>query len=132
MYILKCYSNIPYKGMVIFIVACNINETDLRTVLSKFHQFVHITTRGIIPCFISLQTFRASTKLSLVPIWSIRLCFPAFAAQLLPVDKKGQVSVKTVEVLTDEATAAFQDHFKCTDWHMFRDAASQENYINLE
>ena len=33
---------------------------------------------------------------------------------------------------TDEATAALQDCFECTDWHMFRDATTQEKHINLE
>ena len=30
---------------------------------------------------------------------------------------------------TDEATAALHDCFECTDWQMFRDAASQDNNI---
>ena len=34
-------------------------------------------------------------------------------------------------VIADEATAALQDCFECTDWQMFRNAASQDN-INLE
>ncbi len=32
----------------------------------------------------------------------------------------------------DEATAALQDCFECTDWQMFKDAATQENHIDLE
>ncbi len=33
---------------------------------------------------------------------------------------------------TDEATAALQDCFECTDWQMFKDAATQGNHIDLE
>lgn len=34
------------KCMVFFIVGGDFNQTDIRTVLPKFHQQVHITTRG--------------------------------------------------------------------------------------
>ncbi len=41
--------------------------------------------------------------------------------------KRVKPSEKTVKVWTDEATAALQDCFECTDWH-----ATKDNHINLE
>ena len=117
----------------IFIVAGDFNQTDLRTVLPKFHQHVHIPTRGsntldhvytnipgsykALPC----SHFDLSDHISL-------LLLPTYS-QLI---KRVKPSVKTVKVWTDEGIAALQDCFECTDWHMFRDATTQENLISLE
>ncbi len=46
--------------------------------------------------------------------------------------KRVKPTVQTVKVWTDESTAALQDCFESTDWQMFRDAATQDNSINLE
>ncbi len=43
--------------------------------------------------------------------------------------KRVKPSEKTVEVWTDGAAAALQDCFECTDWHMFRGAATQTKTV---
>ncbi len=97
----------------IFIVAGDFNQRDLRSLLPKFHQHVHKQYPG--PQY-HLEHLWQLQSPPPYPFWSIRSYFPACP----------------VKVWTDEATAALQGCFKCRDWHMFRDAATQENHINLE
>ena len=78
-----------------------------------------------------MQIFLAATKESQV------LTLAAHIYQLLlptsiKLMKRVQPSVKAVNVWTGEATSALPDCFECTNWKMFRDAATQDNDISLE
>ena len=56
------------------------------------------------------------------------LLLPTYSQLIKTVTLSG----KAIKVWTDEASAALQDVFKCTDGQTFRDAATQDNDLNLE
>ena len=62
----------------IFIVAGDFNQTDLRTVLPKFHQHVHIPTRGSNTLDRVYTNIPGSYK-ALVPILVYPTIFPHFS-----------------------------------------------------
>ncbi len=123
-------SHMTKQPNCIFIVAGDFNQTDLRTVLLKFLQHVHTATRGNNTLDHVTWTSLAARKLSPALILVNQTTFPCFPCLLTPSWLKGSNHQKKVQ--TGEATAALQDCFECTNWHMFRDAATQENHINIE
>lgn len=68
----------------------------------------------------------------LILIWVCTLFLPAIAFYSLPLIEKVKPSVKTVKVWTHEAAVALQDCFQCTDWHIYKEAATQQSFINIE
>ncbi len=93
----------------IFIVAGDFNQADLRSVLPKFQQHVHTPNRGnntLNHVYMNISgSYKAAVSLLLLPAYT----------QLI---KRVTPSEKTVRVWIGEATAALQDCFECTDWHM--------------
>ncbi len=116
-----------------FLLAGDFNQTDLRSVLPQFHQHVHTPTRGnnTLDCVYtnSPDSYKALPHPHFGQSDHISLLLLPTYTQLI---KSVKPSETTIKVWTDEATAALQDCFKCTDWQMFRDDATQENHNNFE
>ncbi len=72
-----------------------------------------------------MQTFLAATPS--FSFGTVTLFLPAIATYSFPLIEKVKPSVKTVKVWTDEAAVALQDFFQCTDWHMYKEAATQQS-----
>ncbi|KAK3545720.1 hypothetical protein QTP70_011351 [Hemibagrus guttatus] len=111
----------------LFIFAGDFNHANL----PKFHQ--HVAMRGTntldlvytnIPsayCAESRPHFGYSDHISVMLI-------PAYR----PLVRRSKTVLKQIKTWPAGATSALQDCFECTDWNMFREAATNGDSINLE
>ncbi|KAI5098276.1 gastrula zinc finger protein XlCGF28.1-like [Silurus meridionalis] len=106
---------------------------DARTVLPKLHQHVDFATRGantLDLVYTNLPgTYRAEPRphLGYSDHCSVML-IPAYR----PLIRRSKPVLKQVKTWPEGATSALQDCFECTDWDMFREAATYGDSINLE
>ncbi len=94
------------------VLAGDFNQTDLRSVLTQFCQYVHTSTRG--------NNTLEHVYMNICGTYN-QTTFPCFSC--LPTSswlERSNHQKKTVKIWTDEATAALQDCFECTDWHKFQ------------
>lgn len=117
----------------LFIVAGDFNHANLKTVLPKFHQFVDSAMRGA-NTFDLVYTnipgaFRAEPRPHLG-------CSDHISVMLIsayrPLFRRTKPLQKQVKIWPVVAISALQDCFECTDWHMFREAATYGDSTNLE
>ncbi|KAK3539497.1 hypothetical protein QTP70_009038 [Hemibagrus guttatus] len=114
----------------LFIIAGDFNHGNLKTVLPKFHQHVDIATRGAKTLDLVYTNIPGTYRLEPHPHLSysdnISMLIPAYR----PLVRCSKLVLKHVKTWPAGATSALQDCFECTDWNMFRKAAT--NSINLE
>ncbi|KAI4879616.1 hypothetical protein NFI96_003853, partial [Prochilodus magdalenae] len=112
------------------IIAGDFNQTDLRTVLSKFHQ--HVSARGgntLDHVYTNIQEAFSTTPLP--PFGKsdhISLLMKPTYRQLL---KRVRATVRTVRVWPEGAESVLQDCFQCTDWEVFRSAATTDSLVDI-
>ncbi|KAI5101429.1 gastrula zinc finger protein XlCGF28.1-like [Silurus meridionalis] len=117
----------------LFIIAGDFNHANLKTVLPKLHQHVDFATRGANTLDLVYTNipgaYRAEPRphLGYSDHCSVML-IPAYR----PLIRRSKPVLKQVKTWPEGATSALQDCFECTDWDMFREAATYGDSINLE
>nr|XP_043882686.1 uncharacterized protein LOC122769872 [Solea senegalensis] len=118
----------------VFIAAGDFNQANVNTVLPKFHQHVDFATRGENTLDLEVYTniekaFRATPRpfLGSSDHLSVML-LPAYQ----PLVTREKPAVKKVRVWPEGAMSALQDCFECTDWDMFREAATDSQHTDVE
>ncbi|KAK3507001.1 hypothetical protein QTP70_034973 [Hemibagrus guttatus] len=117
----------------LFIIGGDFNHANLKSVLCKFHQHVDFATRGVnaldlvytnIP---SMYCAEPWPHLSYSYHISVML-IPAYR----PLVRRSKPVLKLVKTWPEGAISALQDCFECTDWNMFREAATNGDTTDLE
>lgn len=116
-----------------FIVLGDLNHTNLKTVLQRFHQHILFATRGentLDKAYTTLKgTYKASPLRHLGSSDHISvMLIPAYRPQvklLRPVKKQ-------VRVWSEESISALQDCMEITDWNIFREAATFNDHTDLQ
>ncbi|KAK3510333.1 hypothetical protein QTP70_002152 [Hemibagrus guttatus] len=117
----------------LFIIAGDFNHANLKSVLPKFHQYVDFATRGVNALDLVYTnipgTYRAEPRphLGYSDHISVML-IPAYR----PLVRHAKPVLKPVKIWPEGAISALQDCFDCTDWDMFREAATKGNTTDLE
>ncbi len=116
-----------------FIIAGDFNHANLKTVLPKFYQHVNFATRGNNTLDFVYTTENNAYKA--VPRPHLRysdhisvMLIPAYR----PLLKLIKPVKKLITILPDDATSTLQDCFQCTDWNMFKEAATYNNHTDLQ
>ncbi|KAL0202652.1 hypothetical protein M9458_000670, partial [Cirrhinus mrigala] len=122
-------TNNPYG---FFIIAGDYNHANLKSVLPKFYQHVNFATRGNNTLDLVYTTVKNAYKAEPRPHLGYSdhisvMLIPAYRP-LLKFTKPVQ---KEVTVWPDDATSTLQNCFQCTDWNMFREAATYNNHTDL-
>ncbi len=116
-----------------FIIAGDFNHANLKTVLPKFYQHVNFATRGNNTLDFVYTTEKYAYKSVPRPHLghsdhiSVML-IPAYR----PLLKLAKPVQKLITIWPDDATSTLQDCFQCTDWNMFKDAATYNNHKDLQ
>ncbi|KAK2891548.1 hypothetical protein Q8A73_017213 [Channa argus] len=117
----------------LFFIAGDFNHANLRTVLSKLHQYVDFATRGgntLDLVYTNIPgAYRAEPRPHLGYSDHISVMLIPAYRQLI---RRSKPVLKQVKTWPAGATSALQDCFECTDWDMFREAATNGDSINLE
>ena len=114
------------------IIAGDFNQTDLRTVCPRLHQHVSCSTRGentLDHVYSNVQSGYQSIPLP--PFGKsdhISLFLKPTYQQLL---KRVKSSVRTVRIWPEGAESALQDCFECTDWDVFKAAATRDSLVDV-
>ena len=119
------------EGLII--VAGDFNRANLKTALPKFHQHVDFATRGANMLDLVYTTIpgvywaEPRPHLGYSDHISVKL-IPAYRL-LVRCSRPANRQVKT---WPEGAISALQDCFECTDWQMFREAATTNSSTDLE
>ena len=114
------------------IIAGDFNQTDLRTVCPRLHQHVSCSTRGentLGHVYSNVQSGYQSIPLP--PFGKsdhISLFLKPTYQQLL---KRVKSSMRTVRIWPEGAESALQDCFECTDWDVFKAAATRDSLVDV-
>ncbi|KAK3544427.1 hypothetical protein QTP86_011168 [Hemibagrus guttatus] len=117
----------------LFIIAGDFNHVNLKSVLPKFHQQVDFATRGVNKLDLVYTNipgaYRAEPRphLGYSDHISVML-IPAYR----PLIRRSKPVLKQVKTWPAGSISTLQDFFECTDWNMFREAATNGDSINLE
>lgn len=117
----------------IFIVAGDFNQANMKTVLPHFHQHVEFATRGqniLDKAYTNIKgAFRTAPhpQLGSSDHLSVML-IPAYKPLLI----RGKPTVRKVRIWSEGAMEALQDCFECTDWDMFKTAATYNGYTSID
>ncbi len=115
-----------------FIIAGDFNHANLKTVLPKFYQHVNFATRGsnTLDCVYTTgkNAYKAEPRphLGYSDHISVML-IPAYR----PLLKLAKPVQKLITIWPNDATSTLQDCFQCTDWNMFKEAATYNNHTDL-
>ncbi len=116
-----------------FIIAGDFNHANLKTVLPKFYQHVNFATRGNNTLDFVYTTVKNAYKA--VPRPHLRysdhisvMLIPAYR----PLLKLAKPVQKLITIWPENATSTLQDCFQCTDWNMFKEAATYNNHTDLQ
>lgn len=117
----------------LFIVAGDFNHANLKSVLPKFHQHVDFATRGKNTLDLVYTNIRGAYRAEPRPHLGYSdhisvMLIPAYR----PLVRRSKPVLKQVKTWPAGAISALQDCFECTDWHMFREAATDGDSTNLE
>ena len=116
----------------VFIIAGDFNHAKLKTVMPTFHKLIDFPTRGNnildqVYCNIA-KGYKASPSPHLGRSDHISLHLtPAYT----PLIVRSKPAVRTVTVWPDGAMDRLQDCFEYTDWDIFKQAANDNNHIDL-
>ncbi|KAK3537580.1 hypothetical protein QTP70_015115, partial [Hemibagrus guttatus] len=117
----------------LFIIAGDFNQANLKSVLPKFHQYVDFATRGVNALdlvYINIPgAYPAEPRPHLGYSDHISgMLIPAYR----PLIRRSKPVLKQLKTCPAGATSALQDCFECTDWDMFREAATNGETTDLE
>ncbi len=115
-----------------FIIAGDFNHANLKTVLPKFYQHVNFATRGNNTLDFVYTTGKNAYKAEPRPHLGYSdhisvMLIPAYR----PLLKLAKPVQKLITIWPDDATSTLQDCFQCTDWNMFKEAATYNNHTDL-
>lgn len=114
------------------IIAGDFNQAKLKTVLPQYHKHVDFATRGqniLDQVYTNVkQAYKAVPHPHLgnsdhLSIWLT----PAYR----PLLTRSKPSVKQIRTWPEGATSVLQDCFECTDWNVFREAATSNQHVNI-
>uniref|UniRef100_A0A3B1K1K8 Reverse transcriptase domain-containing protein n=1 Tax=Astyanax mexicanus TaxID=7994 RepID=A0A3B1K1K8_ASTMX len=114
------------------IVAGDFNRASMKKVLPHFYQYVHFATRGdntLDHAYSNIKTaFKATSRPHLGSSDHISVMLtPAYR----PVLTKGRPTSKLARVWPEGAMTTLQGCFDCTDWSVFKEAASYGKVIDI-
>ncbi len=106
---------------------------DLKTVLPKFYQHVNFATRGKNTLDFVYTTVKNAYKAVPRPHLGYSdhisvMLIPAYR----PLLKLAKPVQKLITIWPENATSTLQDCFQCTDWNMFKEAATYNNHTDLQ
>ncbi len=112
-----------------FIIAGDFNHANLKTVLPKFYQHVNFATRGNNTLDFVYTTGKNAYKAEPRPHLGYSdhisvMLIPAYR----PLLKLAKPVQKLITIWPNDATSTLQDCFQCTDWNMFKEAATYNNH----
>ncbi len=115
-----------------FIIAGDFNHANLKTVLPKFYQHVNFATRGNN----TLDFVYTTGKNAYEPEPRPHLGYSDHISVMLipayrPLLKLAKPVQKLITIWPNDATSTLQDCFQCTDWNMFKEAATYNNHTDL-
>ncbi|KAI4899818.1 hypothetical protein NFI96_005029 [Prochilodus magdalenae] len=117
------------EGDAVLIIAENFNQIDLRT---KFHQHASCLTQGentLDHVYTNIQdTFSTTPLTPFCKSDHISLLMKPTYRQLL---KWVRATGRTVRMWPKGAESVLQDCFQCTDWKMFRSAATTDSLVDI-
>ncbi len=116
-----------------FIIAGDFNHANLKTVLPKFYQHVNFATRGNNTLDFVYTTVKNAYKVVPRPHLGYSdhisvMLIPAYR----PLLKLAKPVQKLITIWPENATSTLQDCFQCTDWNMFKEAATYNNHTDLQ
>ncbi len=116
-----------------FIIASDFNHTNLKPVLPKFYQHVNFATRGNNTLDFVYTTVKNAFKAVPRPHLGYSdhisvMLIPAYR----PLLKLAKPVQKLITIWPENATSTLQDCFQCTDWNMFKEAATNNNHTDLQ
>ncbi len=116
-----------------FIIAGDFNHANLKTVLPKFYQHVNFATRGNNMLDFVYTTVKNAYKAVPRPHLGYSdhisvMLIPAYR----PLLKLAKPVQKLITIWPENATSTLQDCFQCTDWNMFKEAATYNNHTDLQ
>ncbi len=116
-----------------FIIAGDFNHANLKTVLPKFYQHVNFATRGNNTLDFVYTTEKNAYKAVPHPHFGYSdhisvMLIPAYR----PLLKLAKPVQKHITIWPENATSTLQDCFQCTDWNMFKEAATYNNHTDLQ
>ncbi|KAK3521321.1 hypothetical protein QTP70_003160 [Hemibagrus guttatus] len=117
----------------LFIIAGGFNHANLKSFLSKCHQHLDFATRGVNTLDLVYTNIPSVYRTELHPQLSYSdhipvMLIPAYR----PLVRCSKPVLKLVKTWPEGAISALQDCFECTDWDMFREAATQGDTTDLE
>ncbi len=117
----------------LFIIAGDFNHANLKTVLPKFYQHVNFATRGNNTLDFVYTTVKNAYKAVPRPHLGYSdnisvMLIPAYR----PLLKLAKPVQKLITIWPENATSTLQDCFQCTDWNMFKEAATYNNHTDLQ
>ncbi len=116
-----------------FIIAGDFNHANLKAVLPKFYQHVNFATRGNNTLDFVYTTVKNAYKAVPRPHLGYSdhisvMLIPAYR----PLLKLAKPVQKLITIWPENATSSLQDCFQCTDWNMFKEAATYNNHTDLQ
>ncbi len=111
----------------------DFNHANLKTVLPKIYQHVNFATRGNNTLDFVYTTIKNAYKAVPHPHLGYSdhisvMLIPAYR----PLLKLAKPVQKLVTIWPENATSTLQDCFQCTDWNMFKEAATYNNHTDLQ
>ncbi|KAI5611468.1 gastrula zinc finger protein XlCGF28.1-like [Silurus asotus] len=117
----------------LFIIAGDFNHAYLKNVLPKLHQHVDFATRGANTLDLVYTNIPGAYRAEPHPhLGYSDHCSVMLIPAYRPLIRRSKPVLKQVKTWPEGATSALQDCFECTDWDMFREAATYGDSINLE
>lgn len=116
-----------------FIIAVDFNQANMKTVLPNFHQHVDCATRGMNTLDSAYTNMKNAFKAAPRPHLGSSdhlsvMLIPAYKPLLI----REKPTVRQVRVWPEGAMEALQDCFECTEWDMFKKAATFSDHINMD
>ncbi|KAK3509846.1 hypothetical protein QTP70_014800, partial [Hemibagrus guttatus] len=126
------YYRPPDRWMATCLLSSEISIMQI-SVLPKFHQHVDFATRGTNTLYLVYTNIPGAYRAEPCPHLGYSdhisvMLIPAYR----PLVRRSKPVLKQVKTWPAGAISALQDCFECTDWNMFREAATNGHSINLE
>ncbi len=116
-----------------FIIAGDFNNANLNTVLPKFYQHVNFATRGNNTLDYVYTTENNAYKSVPRPhLGHSDHISVMLIPEYRPLLKLAKPVQKLITIWPDDATSTLQDCFQCTDWNIFKEAATYNNHTDLQ